>query len=212
MDKDTLDRLIYYTIRFDEKSITRLMNEIYQTETFEFFIFDFMSLVLNNLGRKWESGEILPIHEHFLSEIITAFIIQKKFEIKKIIREEDLKPNILLATITPETHSLGIRLVDLVLSKNKAKTLFIGDRTPVDDIIYVCNNSQIDIVALSFPVSTVSKTVEATLFYLRQHISEDIYLWYGGESSREVHTSLANCSYINLNDIERELIKINSKE
>ena len=205
MDQDVLRKLIYYATKLDEKSITKHMNERYDATTLDSFVFDLVLPLLNLIGSKWESEEILPIHEHFLSEIIIAFIIQKKLEIKKY-RDDDLSPKILLATIIPEKHSLGLRLVDLILTKNKAKTFFIGDRTPIDDIIFICEKNQIDIVAISFPATTSLNAVEANLLYLREHLSDDIYLWYGGASSIEANLRLLNCKFVQLNDMQNEIL------
>jgi len=210
MDQDVHRKLIYYATKLDEKSITKHMNETYDTTTLDSFVFDLVLPLLNLIGSKWESEEILPIHEHFLSEIITAFIIQKKLEIKKNDRDDDLSPKILLATITPEKHSLGLRLVDLILTKNKAKTFFIGDGTPIDDIIFICEKNQIDIVAISFPATTSSNAVEANLMYLREHLSDDIYIWYGGASSIECNLRLLNCKFVQLNDIQNETLNFNT--
>jgi len=209
MDQDVLRKLIYYAIKLDEKSITKHMNVTYDTTTLDSFVFDLVLPLLNLIGGKWESEEILPIHEHFLSEIISAFIIQKKLEIKKY-RDDDLSPKILLATITPEKHILGLRLVDLILTKNKAKTFFIGDGTPIDDIIFICEKNQIDIVAISFPATTSLTAVEANLLYLREHLSDDIHLWYGGASSIEVNLRLLNCKFVQLNDIQNEILNFNT--
>jgi len=206
MDQDVLRKLIYYATKLDEKSITKHMNEIYDATTLDSFVFDLVLPLLNLIGGKWESEEILPINEHFLSEIITTFIIQKKLEIKKNDSDDDLSPKILLATITPEKHILGLRLVDLILTKNKAKTFFIGGGTPIDDIIFICEKNQIDIVAISFPATTSSTAVEANLLYLREHLSDDIHLWYGGASSIEVNLRLLNCKFVQLNDIQNEIL------
>lgn len=206
MDQDVVRKLIYYATKLDEKSITKHMNVTYDTTTLDSFVFDLVIPLLNLIGGKWESEEILPIHEHFLSEIITAFIIQKKLEIKKNDSDDDLSPKILLATITPEKHSLGLRLVDLILTKNKAKTFFIGYGTPIDDIIFICEKNQIDIVAISFPATTSSTAVEANLLYLREHLSDDIHLWYGGASSIEVNLRLLNCKFVQLNDMQNEIL------
>ena len=206
MSREFFDKLFHYAKMFNEQGISKILDEVFAQNSLESFIYNFIVPLLSEIGKKWEDNEILPIHEHFLSEIISSYLNQKKYVIKKNISTE-LRPNILIATIEPEGHSLGIKLVDIILTNESVNTIFIGERTPLEDIVSVSNSNIVDIIALSFPLTTSKAVVEASITFLREHTSDHIEIWFGGGSSNNININKFNCKYLELSQLKDEVAK-----
>ena len=140
------------------------------------FVLDNMSLLNEVVGDAWARGEIQVFEEHLYSEVIQNVLR----EAITTIAPEVGCGRVLLTTLPGEMHTLGIRMVETILSLHGAKCICIGAQTPLADIVQAATAFQVDIVAISFSIVYPSRRVVPNLTELRAQLPGNVDIWVGG--------------------------------
>ena len=92
--------------------------------------------LLERVGILWQTGMIKPVHEHFVSSIIKHTIIVK-YELLK--EPKSNAKTILFFLPEGEYHEIGILMYAFVAKKMGLNTFYLGQSTPINDLIEVLN-------------------------------------------------------------------------
>ena len=127
-----VNELIVSSLNFDKYQFEKTFNtgilKLGMQNTIEKVLFP----TLNKIGVLWQSEEINPAQEHFFSSMVK----QKMFSAIDAIQEpEKSSTRCILFLPEEEDHEIGLLYFNYLLLKGGAKTIYLGTRMPLINII-----------------------------------------------------------------------------
>lgn len=101
--------------------------------------------LLVEIGRRWESGRLSVLEEHFGSSLLQRALAA----VSDTLPLAPTAPRALLAAVDSDEHTLGLSLVELTVREAGWRTEWAGSRTPVADIADRVRRGGLGMVALS---------------------------------------------------------------
>lgn len=135
------------------------------------------------VGDAWARGEISIHHEHFFSECAEDVLRNLRMRHERTARG----PVVLLATLTGETHRLGIQMAALVAAAAGWKPQLLGNDTPVREITEAWVLRGAAAIGLSVSISTGGAAVHRELEILRRETPSHVPIFVGGKGARRSH-------------------------
>jgi len=127
-----IEKLIMAMVQMDEEIFQEVFDQSVKKsgfeDTFYYLIFPF----LERTGLLWQSGSILPAHEHFISNLIRQKLI---VAIDSILSPR--KPNALHSLLflpEGEWHEIGLLFTYYLIKKWGHYTLYLGPHLPIENI------------------------------------------------------------------------------
>lgn len=165
---------------------TEAMQRLFYSETAKFglsrFVQDIVSPLINRVGEAWSRNEIGIFEEHLFSQ-----------QLEKLFRAtlanmapQTGSPRVLLTTLSGEEHTLGLLMVEALLTVEDAYPLLLGPQTPIDEIARAAQVKEIDAVCLSFSTAYSPVLAAQGLRDLRQMLPGSIELWAGGYGIKSI--------------------------
>jgi MerR family transcriptional regulator, light-induced transcriptional regulator len=130
------------------------------------------------VGDAWMRGQLEVFEEHMYTESVNVVLRQAIYSAPDTAA--GTRPRVLLTTFPQEPHSLGLLMVQAMLSLEGCKCVSLGTQTPVWDIVLAATAHRCDIVALSFTASQNPNYVAHGLEELRQKLPRSVDIWVGG--------------------------------
>jgi methylmalonyl-CoA mutase cobalamin-binding subunit len=142
---------------------------------------DELGVLLGELGRRWESGEISIGSEHVASERLTRSIGR----IAGSFPGATEGPRCLLATAEGDEHTLGLSLAELCLRAEGWDTIWLGRRTSRYEISDLADRTPLDMVALSASSASddAAHLVDLAAAVTRVCREKELLLVLGGEGA-----------------------------
>jgi len=109
---------------------------------------DELGPALVQMGEDWEQQQVSVLEEHVASERLSRAVAR----IAETLPVHTGAPVCLLACLEGETHTLGLRLAELCLREAGWRTLWVGQVTPVDEVVRTVVADEVEMVALSASV------------------------------------------------------------
>ena len=130
-----ITQLIDYSVEMNEVSFKKLYSELLETmgeeNLYTLIIFPFLMRV----GNLWLTGHVVPMQEHFASNIIRNELISSIDRLSGSDKNNQLK--VILFCPIGEYHELPLLYLQYILKKNKVRTFFLGVNTN-EDIVAQC--------------------------------------------------------------------------
>lgn len=146
------------------------------------FVQDVVAPLITRVGEAWSRNEIGIFEEHLFSE-----------HLKKLFRTtlanmapQAGSPRVLLTTLSGEEHTLGLLMVEALLTVEDAYPLTLGPQTPIDEIVRAAQLKQVDAVCLSFSSAYAGTLAAQGLRDLRQALPARHALWAGGHGVKAI--------------------------
>jgi len=127
-----------------------------------------------------EAGELRLFEEHIIAQQLQRTIW---CAIKSLPPAPERRPRILLTTLPPEQHVLGLLKINALLALKRTRCLWLGPATPVEEVALCAREHGIDIVALAFSADFPRQRVASELFRLRELLSAETRIWASGEGA-----------------------------
>lgn len=151
--ENQIDTLVYSMVELNEqkfeKQLARLVIQIGFDETITKVIYPF----LHKVGVLWQTGNINPAQEHFISNLIR----QKLFvAIDSVITDDTPdKKNFILFLPEGELHDIGLLYFAYLIKKAGHQIIYLGQTVPFNDLIEVnkVHPSQYLFTAFTTPLS-----------------------------------------------------------
>lgn len=169
------------------------------------FVIEFLAPLSKAVGTAWSRGE-LPIRcEHLYAQLAMSILHAKQAAVRTA---GDGRPRVVLATLTGETHALGIMMVEAVLATLGAECVQLGSNTPPLEVAAAARESGADIVALSFSASFPARSLVRMTAALRAGLPPAIAVWAGGDGIRDQAALASGIDVIDtLDAIEPALVR-----
>lgn len=198
-DEDKLNELesslrVIIPASSDVESILRAVSEADAGRVKAFFnllykkqgLVDFIALtvvpLLHTVGERWASGQLHVFEEHFLSQQLIQFINSK---IASMPGKAD-KPEVLLATLPGEEHTLGLLMVSAMLSAQNIPAINLGSKVPMDQIQRAVDKFQVNTVGITFSGAYQYNHIRDDLHEMRDLLPDGVDIWIGGEGVRRL--------------------------
>lgn len=150
-----------------------LTEELLQSRTAIDIIDNELIPILNDIGLKFEKGELfLPQLIQSSQTVKVAFDRVKQNLVE--ISDAKSKGKIALATVEHDVHDIGKNIVKVVLENYGFDVLDLGKDVPPATVLEVCKENDISFVGLSALMTTTVASMERTIALLKKELPQVI--------------------------------------
>lgn len=146
------------------------------------FVIEFLAPLSSAVGAAWAQGELAVRCEHLYSQVAMSFLHAKQAAVRTAGARG---PKAVLATVTGESHALGILSVEAVLATLAVDCIQLGSDVPPLEVVAAAQDTGAAIVALSFSSWFPRKSAMGTIRAMRAALAPETVLWIGGEGAPE---------------------------
>ena len=129
---DLLDALTQSMVDFDEAKFEKFLSVAIAKHGFENAFTQIVFPFLTRTGILWSTGAILPVQEHFISNLIRRKVIVAIDS--QFLTENKHTSRFLLFLPEGETHELMLLFIEYIFRKNNQRVAYIGSSLPFSDI------------------------------------------------------------------------------
>lgn len=190
-----LEALLDTVARHDPGALRQALSHALLRMELGSFVTDLAAPLTTAVGQAWAQGRFDVFEEHLYTDIITGVLRRGICELPPAQQQNG--PKVLLTTLPPELHGLGLLMVEALLALQGCVCVSLGTQTPLDDIVRAAAAYQTDVVALSFSNLHQAAVVHADLRLLRARLPVTTELWVGGSCSALYQRPLAGISAVN---------------
>jgi len=135
-NEKNIDQLIMSMIDLDEVVFNKVISGVSDTLGFEKAMTTIVYPFMTKIGVLWQTGNINPAQEHFISNLIRQKIIIAIDEISIASPAKDA-PLALLFLPENELHELGLLFAQYLAKKANYRTIYLGQKMPYQDLLTV---------------------------------------------------------------------------
>ncbi len=129
-----IDRMVIAMIDMEEELFEKILNNLILRYSFEKTITEIIYPFLEKIGVLWQTQNIIPAHEHFISNLIRQKII---VAIDGLPIPPKAAKKILIFLPEGEMHELGLLFYHFLIRKAGYRTYYLGQNVPHEDLISV---------------------------------------------------------------------------
>jgi MerR family transcriptional regulator, light-induced transcriptional regulator len=126
-----IDQMVVAMIDMKEEMFERILNNIILKFGFEKTITDVVYPFLEKIGILWQTHNITPAHEHFITNLIRQKII---VAIDGLPIPPDTAKKIILFLPEGEMHEMGLLFYHFLTRKKGYRTYYLGQNVPHEDL------------------------------------------------------------------------------
>jgi DNA-binding transcriptional MerR regulator len=131
-----IDQLVTSMLDLDEQKFEQDLLTLEKQMGFEETVVEVIYPFLEKIGVLWQTGNITPAHEHFISNLIRQKIIVGIASLP-VIAQATIR--IVLFLPENELHEIGLLFYHYIARKCGFKTYYLGQSVPHEDLKTVCN-------------------------------------------------------------------------
>jgi len=154
-----IDQMVIAMIDMEEELFEKILNNLILRFGFEKTITEIIYPFLEKIGILWQTQNITPAHEHFISNLIRQKII---VAIDGLPIPPKNSKKILLFLPEGEMHELGLLFYHFLIRKSGYRTYYLGQNVPHEDLISVYKVHQPDFMLTSI-TSNLTVSIEKYL-------------------------------------------------
>lgn len=144
------DQLIVSMIDMNEEQFEKLLSHLIMKFGFERMIVDIVYPFLEKIGILWQTGNISPAQEHFISNLVRQKII---VAIDSLPFPNNDTPKVVLFLPENELHEIGLLFYHFIIRKHGFRSYYLGQHLPYKDLKQVCELHQPQYVVSSIVAS-----------------------------------------------------------
>ena len=153
------------------------------TEPREFLI-GVVAPVMNEVGDRWERGELRIAHEHACSTVMRGLL----FSLMRLYPSSDARRRVVVATPASEDHELGALMVAMLAAMHGWGVLYLGTDLPAEEIAYAVTNTGADLLMLSI-TNLDPETSERELAAIERAVPARVKILAGGQAAKALPES-----------------------
>lgn len=132
INDDAINSLKLSMFKFDKVSFNTTYNKLLEKKNFREIFNEVFIPFLEHLGLLWQTETILPVHEHFISNLITQKIQINTDELKYTKISSD---NVFILFLPAnEIHELGLLYLNYELVLRGHRTIYLGQNLPLNNL------------------------------------------------------------------------------
>lgn len=151
-----IDQLVVAMIDMEEEAFEKILSNLILRYGFEKTITEMVYPFLEKIGILWQTQNITPAHEHFISNLIRQKII---VAIDGLAIPPKSAKKILLFLPEGELHELGLLFYNFLARKAGYRTYYLGQTVPHNDLISVVEKHDPQLLVTSI-TSNLNEPIE----------------------------------------------------
>ena len=172
--------------------LRRQLSQTFMKQGLQRFVLDTIAPLNVAVGDAWIRGDVAVFEEHLYTEQIQSLLRNAVAS----MHPQGRAPRVVLTSFPNEPHSLGLLMVEALLSVEGAACIPLGTETPCDNIARAAVAHGADIVALSFSGVFSDKVAAAGLMELRTLLPSQILIWAGGACIQRMRRPIAGVDLV----------------
>lgn len=203
--ENQIDALIISMIELNELKFEKILSRLVLQIGFEDTITKIFYPFLHKVGVLWQTGNINPAQEHF----ITNLIRQKLFVAIDSVLIDELpgKKRFILFLPEGELHDIGLLYFTYLIKKSGHHVIYLGQSVPFNDLIEVNTLQPSQYLFTSFTTSVVPEMMSSYLSTLSSTFPELQIFVFGSQLSAVDLTKLPNISRLENHEVFKEFLK-----
>lgn len=162
--------------RYDLDAIESILNRYAVMLPPRDLVFAVILPLLQEVGRRWEGGNLRPAQEHLVSAIVRNVL----GGLLRTTGRQGASPKIVFATPAGERHELGLLCAALLTASAGYGVVYLGADLPAEDIAHAATTAGAHVVMLSLTTPGAVNRAEAKLL---ASPPPGVELWIGGPES-----------------------------
>lgn len=171
-----IDQLITSMIDLDEEAFEKEISIIEARLGFERLMVEVVYAFLNKIGILWQTGNITPAHEHFISNLVRQKII---VSIAALPIPPKNSIRVVLFLPEEELHEIGLLFYHYLARKQGFRTYYLGQSVPHSDLKVVYETHRPHLLITSMTSNPSPQVLSDYLFMLSQDFSKSRILAAG---------------------------------
>lgn len=155
-----IDQMVVAMIDMEEELFEKILNNLILRFGFEQTVTEIIYPFLEKIGILWQTQNITPAHEHFISNLIRQKII---VAIDGLPVPPKTSKKILVFLPEGEMHELGLLFYHFLIRKAGYRTYYLGQNVPHEDLVSVYKVHQPEYILTTItskPTLTIEKYLE----------------------------------------------------
>lgn len=157
-----IDQLIINMIDLQEEQFEKLLSHLIMKFGFERTITEIVYPFLEKIGILWQTGNISPAQEHFISNLVRQKIIVAIDSLPFPSQEAE---KVVLFLPENELHEIGLLFFHYIIRKEGFRTYYLGQHMPYVDTKKICEVHQPNFMVT---VVTASQKAQNTRDYIQK--------------------------------------------
>jgi MerR family transcriptional regulator, light-induced transcriptional regulator len=157
-----IDQLVVSMVDMEEEQFEKTLSNLILRNGFEKAVTEVVYPFLEKIGILWQTQNITPAQEHFISNLIRQKII---VGIDSLPLPPKSAKRVVLFLRERELHEIGLLFYHYIVRKAGFRTYYLGQNVPHEDLVQVVNHHNPDIL-----ITSLTSTLEliSTETYLKQ--------------------------------------------
>ena len=176
-----IDQLIICMIDMQEEQFEKLLSHLTLKFGFENMIIDIIYPFMEKIGVLWQTGNITPAQEHFISNLVRQKIV---VAIDSLPFPQKDASKVVLFLPENELHDIGLLFYHYIIRKNGFKTFYLGQHLPYKDLKYICDLHQPQFIVTSIIASQKPQKTRDYFETLVKDFPNTTILASGGQASQ----------------------------
>jgi len=149
---DTLiDSMVLSMIDLDEYKLEAMIDKSINKIGFRSTVIDVLYPFLDKVGILWQSGDVYPAQEHFVSFLIRQKIISATDHISNIFNPNAKK--FLLLLPEGEWHEIALLFAQYLIKEANHEVIYLGQSVPYSDVLAIGASKKLDFILFSSSIS-----------------------------------------------------------
>lgn len=139
------DQLLHELLKFNEVKSNELIDRAFSLFSTEKVLIRIMGGLLTEVGLKWERGEILTAHEHFITSLLRTRIGM----VFNSLPVNGFLPKVLCVCGPDDQHEIGLLIFTYFLKRRGYETVYLGTGIPAAEVEQIVEEIDAKLVVIS---------------------------------------------------------------
>ena len=196
--EDYIEKCYAAVLAFDAKTLeSHFENAIVELGS-EAFIEHLLSPLLTQIGERWKTGELRPVHEHMTSSVIRSltYILRNNNPVSANA------PRMIVSTPIGQLHELGALLAAIMAELSGWQVTYLGANLPAEEIAAGVKFTNACALTISISFATDDHVVPKELRRLKKLIGNKVALIVGGRAAGHFEAVLNEIGVVNIKSYE----------
>ena len=192
--EDYIEKCYAAVLAFDAKRLeSHFENAIVELGS-EAFIEHLLSPLLTQIGERWKTGELRPVHEHMTSSVIRSltYILRNNNPVSANA------PRMIVSTPLGQLHELGALLAAIMAELSGWQVTYLGANLPAEEIAAGVKFTNACALTISISFATDDHVVPKELRRLKKLVGNKVALIVGGRAAGHFEAVLNEIGVVNI--------------
>ncbi|SDN38004.1 MerR family transcriptional regulator [Alkalicoccus daliensis] len=144
------EQLLHELLKFNESKSNELIDRAFSLFSTEKVLIRIMGGILTQVGLKWEKGEILTAHEHFVTSLLRTRIGM----VFNSLPVNGFLPKALCVCGPEDQHEIGLLIFTYFLKRRGYETVYLGTGIPAEEVEQIVEEIDAKLVIISSTIPT----------------------------------------------------------